>query len=96
MTVTHNASTAVRFNSNLFKALTVTRGELMVWLTERKPKLAIQSLVEQIIAAGQMSREEHFQLTSAMLSDQRITYDERRQINQVFDYIQIGRLKLVD
>jgi hypothetical protein len=43
-----------------------------------------------------MNRQEHLQLTSAILSDYRITDEERRQINRVFDYIQTGRLKLVD
>lgn len=68
----------------------------MAWLTQNKPGIAVQSLVEQIITTGQMSRKEHVQLTSAMLSDQRITEVDRQQINRVFDYIQIGRLRLID
>ncbi len=43
-----------------------------------------------------MSRKEHVQLTSAILSDQHMTNEDRQQINRVFDYIQIGRLKLTD
>ncbi|HEY9626746.1 MAG TPA: hypothetical protein V6C84_05550 [Coleofasciculaceae cyanobacterium] len=68
----------------------------MAWLTQNKSGIAVQSLVEQIITTGQMSRKEHVQLTSAMLSDQRITEVDRQQINRVFDYIQIGRLRLID
>lgn len=43
-----------------------------------------------------MSRQDHLRLTSAILSDNEITEEERRQINRAFDYIQTGRLKLVD
>ncbi len=68
----------------------------MAWLTQHKSGIPVQSLVEQIITTGQMSRKDHVQLTSAILSDQRITDGDRQQINRVFDYIQIGRLKLVD
>ncbi|MBW4659020.1 MAG: hypothetical protein KME15_10120 [Drouetiella hepatica Uher 2000/2452] len=68
----------------------------MAWLTPHKSGIAVQSLVEQIISTGQMSRKDHVQLTSAILSDQRITDGDRQQINRVFDYIQIGRLKLID
>lgn len=53
-------------------------------------------MVERIISAGQISRQEHLQLTSTILSDHKISDEERRQINRIFDYVQIGRLKLVD
>ncbi|MBD3880454.1 hypothetical protein IFO70_01650 [Phormidium tenue FACHB-886] len=68
----------------------------MAWLTQSKPNLIIQPLVARIIESGQMSRKEHVQLTSAILSDQHMTNEDRQQINRVFDYIQIGRLKLTD
>lgn len=68
----------------------------MAWLIQSKPSLVIQPLVARIIASGHMSRKEHVQLTSAILSDQNMTNEDRQQINRVFDYIQIGRLKLID
>jgi hypothetical protein len=69
----------------------------MVRLAQGKTRLKmIKPAVEQILAAGQMSRQDHLQLTSAILSDSQMTDEERRQINRVFDYVQIGRLKLVD
>jgi hypothetical protein len=71
--------------------------DLMVRLAQGKTRLRmIKPAVEQILEAGQMSRQDHLQLTSAILSDHQMTDDERRQINRVFDYVQIGRLKLVD
>ncbi|NJR63714.1 MAG: hypothetical protein HC769_36050 [Cyanobacteria bacterium CRU_2_1] len=68
----------------------------MVWIADSKSKLTIKPMVEQIIVTGQMSRNQHLQLTSAMLSDPKITYEDRRQINRIFDYIQTGRIRLVD
>jgi hypothetical protein len=69
----------------------------MVRLAQGKTRLKIiKPTVDQILEKGKMNRQEHIQLTSAMLSDDQMTDEERRQINRVFDYIQIGRLKLED
>lgn len=68
----------------------------MVWTIQSKSGIVLRQMVDQIISAGQINRQEHLQLTSAILSDYSITDEERRQINRVFDYVQIGRLKLVD
>ena len=69
----------------------------MVRLAQGKTRLRIiKPAVEQILEKGKMNRQEHIQLTSAMLSDYQMTDEERRQINRVFDYLQMGRLKLED
>lgn len=69
----------------------------MVRLAQGKTRLCIiKPTVELILEKGKMNRQEHVQLTSAMLSDHQMTEEERRQINRVFDYLQIGRLKLED
>ncbi|MFM7426563.1 MAG: hypothetical protein ACKO7W_16475 [Elainella sp.] len=68
----------------------------MVWVTENRPTFSVQSLIEQITAAGQLSRREHLHLTSTILADPQLTDEERRHISRVLDYVQIGRLKLVD
>jgi hypothetical protein len=68
----------------------------MVWTVQSKSGIVLRQMVDQIISAGRINRHEHLQLTSAILSDYSITDEERRQINRVFDYVQIGRLKLVD
>lgn len=57
---------------------------------------SIKQMIDRILNSGQMRRQEHLTLTSAMLSDQKIIDEERRQINRIFDYIQTGRVKLVD
>jgi hypothetical protein len=68
----------------------------MVWVAENRSSLTVQSLVEQVVAAGQLSRSEHMRLTSMILADYKLTDEERRHLNRVLDYVQIGRLKLVD
>jgi len=68
----------------------------MVWTIQSKSGIVLRQMVDQIISAGRINRQEHLQLTSAILSDYSITDEERRQINRVFDYVQSGRLKLVD
>ena len=53
-------------------------------------------MVDRIVASGQITRREHLFLTSALLSDDKISEEDRHQINRIFDYIQIGRLKFID
>jgi hypothetical protein len=43
-----------------------------------------------------LSRHDHLYLTLAMLSDQTLKENERYRINQVFDRIRMGQIKLVD
>ena len=53
-------------------------------------------MVDRIVASGKITRREHLFLTSALLSDDKISEEDRHQINRIFDYIQIGRLKFID
>ncbi|MDJ0732734.1 MAG: hypothetical protein QNJ47_01395 [Nostocaceae cyanobacterium] len=59
-------------------------------------ELTVKKIVDGIIASGQLSRKDHMLLTSTVMIDGEISDGERRQINRIFDYIQTGRLKLVD
>jgi hypothetical protein len=68
----------------------------MIRSVQDSARVAISTVVEQILAAGEMSRQQHLQLTSAMLADRQINEEDRRQINRVLDYIQTGRIKLVN
>lgn len=68
----------------------------MVRTGQSKSNVAIAQLVEGIIAAGTLSRQEHLLLTSALLSDRHLTDEDRRQINRIFDNIQIKRIAIVD
>jgi len=72
------------------KPLLMTKG------VPRKSNLAVKQMIEQIFSAKQISRYDHLKLISAVLSDYDLTDEDRRQINRIFDYIQTGRLKIVD
>lgn len=63
---------------------------------ERQSNLDIETMVNQMINRGQLSRQEYLQLTSAFLCDYNISDAERHQINRIFDNVQTGRVKLVD
>ena len=64
--------------------------------TQTKATVTAKQIIDQILVAGQISRQQYMWLTSAILSDQQLTDEDRRQINHIFDYILVGRLKLVD
>lgn len=68
----------------------------MIRAVQSHSNLSIHAVVQRILRSGEISRQDYSQLASAILSDQQIGDEERRQINRVFDYMQIGRLKLVD
>lgn len=60
------------------------------------PNPAIHLIVDRILAVGEMSRQEHLKLTSILLAEQKLADSDRNKINRIFDYIQTGRLKLID
>ncbi|PSB53878.1 hypothetical protein C7B67_01180 [filamentous cyanobacterium Phorm 6] len=62
----------------------------------KKSNLTISQVVDRIVASGKIARREHLVLTSAILSDDKISEEDRHQINRVFDYLQISRLKFID
>ena len=68
----------------------------MIRHIQSQSNLAVKQILERIFASGQMSRQDHILLTSTILSDSELSEEDRRQINQIFDYIQTGRLRLVD
>jgi hypothetical protein len=63
---------------------------------DNKSELAVEAIVNRIIASGEMSRQDHALLTSTVLNNGEINEGGRRQINRIFDHIQTGRLKLVN
>jgi len=67
----------------------------MVKTGQGKSKVTIHPLIERVLASEKITAQEHLQLTSAILSDSQITDEDRRQINRIFESIQMGRLKLV-
>lgn len=68
----------------------------MVRATQNRSNLPIRRILDRIFQLQQINRQEHLHLASVLLANQRLTTEERRQINQIFDQIQSGRIKLVD
>ncbi|HIK27346.1 MAG: hypothetical protein N3E45_16890 [Oscillatoriaceae bacterium SKW80] len=68
----------------------------MVRTSQSKLNLTIPQLIDKILTVGEITRQEHLQLTSAILSDFNLTDDDRRQINRIFDHIQMRRMKIID
>jgi len=64
--------------------------------SQNKSNLTISQMVDRIVASGKIARREHLVLTSTILSDDKISEEDRHQINRIFDYIQIRRLKFID
>lgn len=58
--------------------------------------ISINQTVDRIMELGQLDRQEHLQLTSAILCGYNITDDQRHQINRVFDSLQMGSVQIVD
>lgn len=63
---------------------------------DRQPTINITQMLEQILVASELTRQEYLQLTTAILSDYSVTEEERRHINRIFDNIQTGHFKFVD
>ncbi|MBD2109693.1 MULTISPECIES: hypothetical protein [unclassified Nodosilinea] len=60
------------------------------------PAPDIQLLVSVAIEQGTLSRRDHLSLSTAMLSNPLLTARDRQYINQVFDNIRSGRVRLAD
>ncbi len=69
---------------------------LMIQPLQTYSNQAIKQIIDRIFSSGQMSRQDHIVLTYTMLSDSEISDEDRSRINQIFDYIQTGRLRIVD
>lgn len=68
----------------------------MVRQNQIPSNLSIHQLITRILESNQIGRQQHLQLTSAMLGDKNITDEDRRQINRIFDQIHTGRIKLIE
>jgi hypothetical protein len=68
----------------------------MVRAINHHVNLQVRQLVGEISNSGQITRQEHLQLASLLLSNYKLSAEERRKINQAFDQVQMGQLKLVD
>ncbi|MBW4693957.1 MAG: hypothetical protein KME27_19610 [Lyngbya sp. HA4199-MV5] len=56
----------------------------------------IEQMVSRIRACGRISRKDQQQFMSALLSQKTISQTEQALINQVFELLRSGRLRVVD
>ncbi|MGG6240805.1 hypothetical protein ACQ4N7_19460 [Nodosilinea sp. AN01ver1] len=68
----------------------------MVSSLPQNPASNIQTLVSTVMQQGVLSRRDHLILSTAMLSNPMLTSSDRQHINQVFDSIRAGRVRLTD
>lgn len=64
--------------------------------TKNKTGFTVNQTVEKVMNNSKITRRQHIELTNAILSENKISEEERRQINRILDYIQIGKIKIVD
>lgn len=64
--------------------------------TANKVKPIFSSTIEQILSSKQVSRHQHLQLTSMLLSNQQVTEIDRLNINRVLEKVELGQVNLID
>lgn len=59
-------------------------------------KMGIDGLVRRVATTCEISRQDHLQLTSVMLSAPNMAASDRAQINRLLDSIRSGKVRVVD
>ncbi|MBE9226000.1 hypothetical protein IQ264_11245 [Phormidium sp. LEGE 05292] len=63
---------------------------------ETQPKVSVESILERIFALRQINRRDQYTLMTALLSKDSLSDKDQRQINQVYEAIQKGLIRIVD
>lgn len=61
-----------------------------------QPDCPITDLVSQLIQARIITQAQYQELTALVLADGTVDESERKQVNRLFDAIQLGRVKILD
>ncbi|HEY9738807.1 MAG TPA: hypothetical protein V6D06_21080 [Trichocoleus sp.] len=59
------------------------------------PKAELSQLINQLIASRQITLRQYQDLAAAVMADGNVDELERREINRLFDAIQLGAVKFV-
>jgi uncharacterized tellurite resistance protein B-like protein len=59
-------------------------------------KSEVTKLVDQLIATKRISYKHYQELSQLVLADGDVDEQERKQINRLFDAIQLGSVKIID
>jgi hypothetical protein len=63
---------------------------------ETKPKVSVESILQRIFAIRQINRTDQHTLMATLLSKDSLSEKDQRQINQVYEGIQKGLIRIVD
>ena len=63
---------------------------------ETQAKVSVESILERIFALRQINRRDQHTLMAALLSKDSLSEKDQRQINQVYEAIQKGLIRIVD
>lgn len=66
----------------------------MISLNIGKPDADKSLEINHILETGKISRKEHQKLMNRLLSDRQLSESDRRQINQIFDALKVGKIRL--
>ncbi|PSR16964.1 hypothetical protein C8255_15055 [filamentous cyanobacterium CCP3] len=61
-----------------------------------QPDCPITDLVSRCIQARTITQVQYQELTALVLADGTVDESERKQVNRLFDAIQVGRVRIVD
>lgn len=59
------------------------------------PQVELSQLINQLIASRQITLHQYQDLAAAVMADGNVDEQERREINRLFDAIQMGAVKFV-
>lgn len=68
----------------------------MIGKIETQPKVSVDTILAKIFSIRQISRTDQHTLMGALLSKDSLSEKDQRQINQVYEAIQKGLIRIVD
>ena len=68
----------------------------MIRQIETKAKVSVDTILERIFTIRQISRTDQQTLMAALLSQDSLSEKDQRQINEVYEAIQKGLIRIVD
>ena len=75
---------------------TEQRVSTMVRVNQIRSNASLKKTTDHILSRGQLNRQEYAQLTLLLLANHKITSQELRTINRIFDSVKQGTLKVID
>ena len=68
----------------------------MVRISQIRNIASFKKTTDQILSVRQLNRQDYVQMTSLLFSNHKITSQERRTLNHIFDSVKEGTIKVID